>query len=136
MNAGSPTIKTSTIEREIAERITAANIRLRSDKSVLRLVNGLKATLAEVVPEGQAVIFTVTAPIKRRAKTAAALESLVRGGLPSGEVRNTIQDNQVRLRRVTGLPAHMPKVIGFVHNPESDAGLILALAESRLLGWD
>jgi hypothetical protein len=71
MNAGSPTIKPSTIEREIAERIAAANIRLRSDKSVLRLVNGLKAALGEVVPEGQAVIFTVTAPIKRRAKTAA-----------------------------------------------------------------
>jgi hypothetical protein len=136
MNAGAPTVKPSMIEREIAERIAAAKIRLRSDKSVLRLVNGLQAALAEVVPEGQAVIFTVTAPIKRRAKTAAALECLVRGGLPSGEVRDSIQDNQVRLRRVNGVPAHMPKVICFVHNPESDAGLILALAESGLLGRD
>jgi hypothetical protein len=132
--ARGPATETSMIEREIAEHIAAAKIRLRSDKSVLRLVNSLKAALAEVVPEGQAVIFTVTAPIKRRAKTAAALESLVRSGLPSGEVRNTIQDNEVRLIRVTGVAAHVPRVIGFVHNPESDAGLILALAESQLLG--
>jgi hypothetical protein len=136
MNAGAPTTKPSMIEREIAERIAAAKIRLRFDRSVLRLVNGLKAALAEVVPEGQAVIFTVTAPIKRRAKTAAALESLVRGGMPSDELCNTIEDNEVRLRRVTGVAAHIPKVIGFVHNPESDAALILALAESRLLGRD
>jgi hypothetical protein len=28
----------------------------------------------------------------------------------------------------------MPRVVGFVHDPVSDAGLILALAEARLLG--
>jgi hypothetical protein len=68
------------IELEITERIAAAKSRLQFDKSVPRLVNGLKAALAQVVPEGQAVIFTITAPIKRRAKTAAVPETLVRGG--------------------------------------------------------
>jgi hypothetical protein len=53
----------SAIEREIIERIVAAKIRLRFDKAVLRLVSGLKAALAEVIPEGQTLIFTVTAPI-------------------------------------------------------------------------
>ena len=54
MNAGSSAVETSMIELEITERIAAAKIRLRFDKSVVRLVDSLKATLAEVVPEGQA----------------------------------------------------------------------------------
>jgi hypothetical protein len=65
----------------------------------------------------------------------------VRGGLPDREVRNTIlrntiHGNQVRLRRIAGVAADMPRALGFVHNPESDAGLILTLAETRLLGQD
>jgi hypothetical protein len=122
----------SAIEREIIERIVAAKIRLRFDKAVLRLVSGLKAALAEVIPEEQTLIFTVTAPIRRRAKTAAALEALVRAGLPNGDVRSTVEENDVRLRQVIDVPAHMPKVLGFVHTLESDAGLILALTESQL----
>ena len=124
--------ETSNIEREIAERIAEAKIRLRFDKSVLRLVNGLKTALADAVPEGQTIIFTVTAPIKRRAKTATVLDTLIRSGLSNGDVRDTIEDNHVRVRRVTDVRHHMPKVIGFVHNSESDADLILRLAETQL----
>jgi len=118
----------------MAQRLAASKVRLRFDKVVVRLVSSLKAALAEVVPEGEAVIFTVTAPIRRSAKTGAAIEALVRAGLPGGEVSVTIEGNQVRLRRVTGVPAHRPRVVGFVHNPESDAGFILNLVESQLLG--
>jgi hypothetical protein len=132
MNTESPMTAPSAIEREIIERIVAAKIRLRFDKAVLRLVSGLKAALAEVIPEGQTLIFTVTAPIRRRAKMAAALEALVRAGLPNGDVRSTVEENDVRLRQVIDVPAHMPKVLGFVHTLESDAGLILALTESQL----
>ncbi len=71
MNEGSSAINTSMIEEKITESILAAQIRLRFDKSVLRLVSGLKVALTGVVPDGQTVIFAVTAPIKRRAKTAA-----------------------------------------------------------------
>jgi hypothetical protein len=65
----------------------------------------------------------------------------VSGGLPDREVRNTIlrntiHGNQVRLRRIAGVAADMPRVLGFVHHPESDASVILALAEARLLGQD
>jgi hypothetical protein len=132
MNTGPPTTGPSQIERKILEHIVAAKVRLRFDKSVLRFVSDLKAALAEVIPEGQALIFTVTAPIRRRAKTAAALEALVRAGLPNGDVRSTVEENDVRLRQVIDVPAHMPKVVGFVHTLESDAGLILALTESQL----
>jgi hypothetical protein len=126
--------ETATIEREITERIAAAKLRLRFDKVVRRLIDGLKATLAEIVSEDQTIVFTLTAPIKFPAKTAAAIEGLVRDGLPDSEVRNTIHGNHVRLRRVAGVPAEMPRVVGCVHNPESDASLIMALAEARLLG--
>lgn len=57
----------------------------------------------------------------------------MRDGLPDSEVRNTNHGNHVQLHRVAGVPAGMPRVVGFVHNPESDASLILALAEARLL---
>jgi hypothetical protein len=136
VTAEPPVIEVAMIEREIAERIKAAKLRLRFDKAVLRLVDSLKASLAGVVPEGQTVIFTVTAPIKLRAKTAAALEDLVRGDLLGAEVHRIIHGNRVRVRRVTNVPTYMPRVVGFVHNPESDAGLIMAQAESRLLGRD
>ena len=124
------------VEREIIERIATAKLRLRFDRVVLRLVGGLKAALADIVPEDQVVILTITAPIRRATKTAAVLENLVRSGLPDDGISGTIHDNQIRLRRIAGVPAHTPRVLGFVHNPESDAGLILALAESRLLGRD
>jgi len=100
---------------------------------VLRVIGLLQTTLAEVVPEGQAVLLTVSAPIRRPAKTAAALESFVRRGLSGEEVRDAIHGNEVRIRWVTGVPAPMPRVLGFVHNAESDAGLLLDLAESLLL---
>ena len=128
MSADSPAI-----EREIAERAAAAKLRLRFDKAVVRLVGRLKAALAGIVPEDQTIIFTVSAPIRLPAKTAAALESVVRGGLPGSELRSIVHGNQVQVRRVTGVPSAMPRVVGFVHNPESDAGLILDLARSRLL---
>ena len=116
------------IEQEIIEQIKAAGLRLRFDKVVVRLAAHMKAALADLVPEGEAVIFTVTAPIRVPGKTALALEKLARDGSPGGEING----NQVRLRRVTGLAPGTPKVLGFVHNPDSDAGLILALAEARL----
>jgi hypothetical protein len=126
--------KIAAIEQEITEEIAAAGLRLRFDKVVVRLVNGLKIALAEVVPEDQAVIFTLTAPIKLPAKTAAAIEALVRDGPPAGEVRSTICGNKIRLRRIAGVAGEMPRLIGFVHNPDSDAAVILALAEARLRG--
>lgn len=124
------------IEREIAERLKAAKLRLRFDKVALRLIGGLRSALAEIVPDDQTVIVTLTAPIRLPSRTAAAIEGLVRDGLPDKDVRRMIHNNQVRLRRVAGVAPEMPRVIGFVHNPESDAGLILTLAKARLLGQD
>jgi predicted butyrate kinase (DUF1464 family) len=134
MRARAPAMDPSAVEAEINERAAAAEIRLRFDKSVQRLLEGVKADLAAVVPDGQAILFTVTAPIRRRAKTAAAIAALVRGGLAGGEMRGTIEGNRVQVRRVMRVRPDMPKVVGFVHNPESDADAVLALAEAHLRG--
>ena len=125
---------TSEINREILETIAAAKIRLRFDKVARRLIETLDTSLKERVPDGQAVVFTLTAPIRLPAKTVATIEGLVRSGLPDSEIRKTIHGNEVRLRHIPAVRANMPKVMGFVHNPDADPGLILALAEARLVG--
>jgi hypothetical protein len=58
---------------------------------------------------------------------------MVRADAPDAERREIVHDNEVRTRRLRGVPERMPKVLGFVHNAESDAGAILALVEARLL---
>ncbi len=133
MAAKSPAIDADTVEREIIARLTAAKFRLRFDKVALRFVDGLKAALADVVPEGETVVFTITAPIRLPAKTAQAVESIARSCPPDGERRETVHDNEVRTRRLSGTQKHMPRALGFVHNLESDAGAILALAGARLI---
>ena len=124
------------IERGRAERGGRAKPRLRFDKVVLRLVGGLQAALGEVVPDGQAVMLTVTAPIRLPGKTAAALESKIRNCLARRSakvgIEETIHGNQVRLRIVKGVSAKASKVIGFVHNPETDAEALLDLTQSLL----
>jgi hypothetical protein len=127
-----PVTNADTVEREIIARLRAASFRLRFDKVALRVVSELKAALAGVVPEGETVVFTITAPIRLPGKTALALENMALGA-PDAERREVIHDNEVRIRRLTGVLKHMPKVLGFVHSAESDAGAILALAEARLL---
>ncbi|HEY1781746.1 MAG TPA: hypothetical protein VGG79_15185 [Roseiarcus sp.] len=122
-----------TVEREIVARVTAAKFRLRFDKVALRFVGGLKAALADAVPEGQTLVFTITAPIRLPKKTALALEGLARSCPPDAGRRETLHDNKVRARRLTGVPRHMPRALGFVHTVESDAGAILILAEALLL---
>jgi hypothetical protein len=83
------------------------------------------------------VVLTVTAPIRLPAQTAAALESKVREYLARRtarvEVREKIHGNQIRVRLVKGLSGRMPKLIGFVHNPDSDhPEVLLHLTQSLL----
>jgi hypothetical protein len=120
------------IEREIIAQIRAAKIRLRRDKVVLGLMVTVQASLANVVADGEVVIFTLTAPIRQPAKTAAELETVVRESEPDVDNFQVIFGNNVCVRRLSDVRAKMPKVLGFVHNAASDAGRIMALAEARL----
>jgi hypothetical protein len=64
---------TSKVEKEIVELIRAAGLRLRFDRVVRWLVAELKADLAGYVPRGEAILFTVTAPVKVPKQTAVAI---------------------------------------------------------------
>ena len=124
------------IDQMVAERGGLAKPRLRFDQVALRLVRGLRAALSEAAPDGEAVVLTVTAPIREPAKTAAELESRIRGCLTGRsaerEFEETIHRNQIRVRLVKGVPSLGSKVIGFVHNPDCDRDVLLDLAQSLL----
>lgn len=108
--------------------------RLRFDKVALGLVRALQADPGNLVREGEMVIVTVTAPIRSDSKTTAALRETIRECLARRarrvEVRQTIHENRTAVRRVKGMPGPTSRVIGFVHNPGPDPGVLLDLTES------
>ncbi len=132
MNAKSSLAAQTPVEQAIIAKVRAAGLRLRFDKVVLRLFTSVKDAAAGLVGEDQTIVFTLTAPIRLPAKTAAAIIDLMRDGLPDHEIRADIFGNVVRLCRVASVARDMPRVIGLVHNPVPDAGQILALARSEL----
>jgi hypothetical protein len=106
-----------------------ATIRLRFDKVATRLIERLQAAVAGPVPQGTTVLVTITAPIRLAAKTAAALEERIRTllarGLSDRDRMETLYGNRVRIRLWRHDAARRPKLIGFVHNPDVDAVLLL-----------
>ena len=113
-----------------------ARPRLRFDKVVTRLMERLQATLGESVPDGMTVLLTVTAPIRLPSKTAAALEDKIRTLLGRRSARRdekaTIHGNRVQVRLSRGESERAPRMIGFVHNPESDPLLLLNMTGELL----
>ena len=107
----------------------AAKPRLRFDKVVIRLMESLQATLGEIVPDGMTVLLTVTAPIRLPSKTAASLEdkiqTLLRRKSPGRDVKDIIHGNRVQIRLLKYRSVRAPKLIGFVHNSDSDPLLLL-----------
>jgi hypothetical protein len=108
---------------------SAATPRLRFDKVVIRLFERLQAALGEIVPDGMTVLLTVTAPIRLASKTAAVLEDKIRTragrGSPDRDESATIHGNRVRIRFLRHESTRAPKMIGFVHNADSDPLLLL-----------
>ena len=129
-------VDVATIGEAIAEQGDGKKPRLRFDKVALRVVAGLRAVLSEAVPDGEAVVLTITAPIREPAKTAAELERRIRGCLAGRsaerELEETIHRNLIRVRLVRGVPRRASKVIGFVHNPDCDRDVLLDITQSLL----
>ncbi|SDR57106.1 hypothetical protein SAMN05444161_6469 [Rhizobiales bacterium GAS191] len=129
-------VEVTAIKQRIAERGNLARPRLRFDRVALGLVGGLQAALREFVPDGEAVVLTITAPIRLPSRTAAALEDKIRVCLARRsaqlEVKDTIHGNQIRVRLVKGVSRRVSKVIGFVHNPDSDPDVLLHVTQSLL----
>jgi len=114
----------------------AAKPRLRFDKAATRVIERLRATLGETVPDGITVLLTITAPIRLPSKTAAALEDkiqpLLGRGAPGRDEQDTIHGNRVRIRLLRGKSERAPKMIGFVHNADSDPLLLLNMSREML----
>jgi hypothetical protein len=129
-------VEVTAIKQRITEWGELARPRLRFDRVALGLVGSLQTALHEFIPDGHTVILTITAPIRLPAKTAAALEDRIRACLErhstQTEVKDTIHGNQIRLRLVKGVSRGKSKVIGFVHNPDSDPDVLLGLTQSLL----
>jgi hypothetical protein len=82
------------------------------------------------------VLLTVTAPIRLPSKTAAALEdkiqTLLGRGSPGRDEKDTIHGNRVHIRLLKGESTRAPKLIGFVHNADSDPLLLLNVTRELL----
>jgi len=119
-----------------AERRNIKRFPLRFDRVVLRLVGAVQTALRGVVPNGVAVVFTLTAPIRLPAKTTDELVSRLRDALTRRSapvrIKDTIHGNQIRVRLVKGLSPHRAQVIGFVHNPDAEADIIVDLTQALL----
>ena len=99
-------------------------------------MESLKSGLRKDVPAGMTALFTVTAPIRLASKSASELEEKIRHALqrgsPGRDRKYTIHGNDVRVRLVRHGRARAPRVLGFVHNLESDAARILDTASEKL----
>jgi len=113
-----------------------AKCRLRFDKVATRVIERLRATLNETVPDGMTVLLTITAPIRLPSKTAASLEekarSLLGRGSPARDEIATIHGNRIRMRLLRSKSERAPKMIGFVHNSDSSPLLLLNLTRELL----
>ena len=48
------------------------------------------------------------------------------------EIEDTIHGNQVRVQLVKDVPKGEPKVVGFVHNPDTDPDVLLRVTQSLI----
>lgn len=129
-------IDVAVIEPAVAGHGEVAVPRLRIDKVALRLISRLQAALSPQVADGQVVMLAVTAPIRLPSKTAAELETKIgeclRRGPVQVEIGETICGNQTRVRFAKGGARPASKVIGFVHNPDTDPRVLFDLAAALL----
>jgi hypothetical protein len=96
----------------------------------------MQSGLRERAPNGRTVILTVTAPIKSAKKTSAALQEKIRTWLEDAskemEAKETILGNRIRVRILKNAPRRHSKVIGFVHNADSNPDILLNVTQSLL----
>jgi hypothetical protein len=98
----------------------------------------LRATFGKTVPDGMTVVLALTAPIRLPSKTAGSLEDRIqtllgRGSPPiNRDEKSTIHGNRVRIRFLRDASGRAPKLIGFVHNSDSDPRLLLNMTRELL----
>jgi hypothetical protein len=97
---------------------------LRFDRVVVEVMKRLRAALGRIVPGGTTVVVTLTAPIRLPSKTATAIEERVRRVVDrrptDRDTQVAIHGNGVRIRVLRDGLKRAPKMIGFVHNFDTD----------------
>jgi len=101
-------VEVTTTKLRIAERGGLTKPRLRFDRVALGFVRRLQAALEDNI------------------RTYLARQSA------HGEAKHTIHGNQIRVRLVKGGSRRTTKVIGFVHNPDSDPDVLFDITLSLI----
>ena len=113
-----------------------AKFGLRFDRVATKVIEGVKANLGETVPKGMTVVLTITAPILLPSKTITALQDKIKLFLrQKSRVRDdkhTVYGNRIRIRLLRDKSGRAPKMIGFVHNPDSDSLLLINMTREFL----
>jgi hypothetical protein len=126
----------TTLKRRGTGQGHAAKPRLRFDKVATRLIDRLQAAMSDTVPDGMTVLLTITAPIRVPSRTAAALEDTIHTLLGRGsrgrDEKDTIHGNRVHIRLLRDESGRAPKLMGFVHNADSDPLLLLNMTRDLL----
>jgi hypothetical protein len=129
-------VDNTTLKQLGIDQANAANPRLRFDKVATGLIERLQETLGQTVPDGMTVLLTITAPIRLPSKTAASLEDKIQMrlglGSPSRDEKDTIHGNRIHIRFLTDQAEKAPKMIGFVHNPDTDPFLLFNMTRELL----
>lgn len=129
-------VEIKTLEPRGTARANVAKPKLRFDKVVIRLMERLHATLDKIVPDGMTVLLALTAPIRLPSKTVVVLEDkiqiLLERKSPGGDQQDTIHGNRVQIRLLRDESKRAPKLIGFVHNSDSDPLLLLDMSQELL----
>src|SRR5215472_8322721 len=124
------------IDSRPAQRAKTTQPRLRFDRVALRLVDDLRTALSGSVSRGQTVLVTITAPIRLPARTATAIEEKIRKLVATraapARLADTIHGNEVQVHLLKGGTGRTARLIGFVHNPESDPTILIDVARSLL----
>ena len=124
------------IDSRPAARAKSTGPRLRFDRVALRLVADLRTALGGSVPPGQTVLVTITAPIRLPARTAAAIEEKIRKLVATraapARLTGTIHGNEIQVHLLKGGTGRTARLIGFVHNPDSDPGILIDVARALL----
>lgn len=129
-------LEVTCVESRAAGRAKLTEPRLRFDRVALRLVDRLRTALSGSVPDGRTVLATITAPIRLPSRTAAAMEEKIRKLLATraapARLTDTINGNEIQAHLMKGGTSRTAKLIGFVHNPDSDPSILIDVARSLL----
>jgi hypothetical protein len=130
------TLEIATLKTRSSNKGGVGKPRLRFDKAVKRLMDRLQSSASETVPGGTTVLLTVTAPLRQWSKTAADLQARIQTLLLSQSAardqKTTSHGNRIHIRVLRHKFKEAPKLIGFVHNPDTDPLLLLNMTRELL----